>query len=77
MVKKVKVRLLVGFGGELGGADSPAAGEIVEVDEQLAEGLCSEPAEDPRAEYVLSELKTTKHARAEKRPASRAKREER
>lgn len=57
--KKVKIRLLVGFGGEVGGVDSPAAGTELEVPEGLAKALCEEPPEEPRAVYVEDGLKRT------------------
>lgn len=48
---KRKIRLLISFGGSIGGWDSPAVGQVIEVDEKLADALVREPVEAPRAEY--------------------------
>lgn len=55
MAKKVKVRLLVGIGGDFYGNESPGAGTVVEVDEAVAKAIAKD--ESPIAELVEKDEK--------------------
>lgn len=57
MTKKVKVRLLVGIGGDFYGNPSPGAGTEVEVDEAVARAIAKD--DNPIAELVEKEKPET------------------